>query len=67
MGKGMNMTGEKPLYLEADSPVEKRVDDLLERMTVEEKISQMMHSAKAIELLAGIPASVVNRRYPSLH
>jgi len=36
-------------------PVEQRVDDLLSRMTLEEKISQMMNAAPAIERL-GIPA-----------
>ena len=31
----------KPLYLDATQPIEKRVDDLLSRMTVDEKINQM--------------------------
>jgi len=35
-------------------PVEKRVDDLLSRMTLEEKVSQMVHTAAAIPRL-GIP------------
>lgn len=34
---------------------EKRVDDLLSRLTLEEKVKQMMHAAPAIERL-GIPA-----------
>lgn len=38
-----------------DLPVEQRVDDLVNRMTLEEKISQMMHGAPAIERL-DIPA-----------
>lgn len=38
-----------------DLPVEQRVDDLVNRMTLEEKVSQMMHGAPAIERL-DIPA-----------
>ena len=33
--------GDRPLYKNADAPVEERVDDLLFRMTIEEKIGQM--------------------------
>lgn len=33
--------GQTPLYLDAVQPVEKRVEDLLSRMTLEEKIGQM--------------------------
>jgi beta-glucosidase len=36
-------------------PVEERVDNLVSRMTLEEKVSQMMHAAPAIPRL-GIPA-----------
>jgi beta-glucosidase len=36
-------------------PIEKRVDDLVSRMTLEEKVSQMMNAAPAIERL-DIPA-----------
>jgi beta-glucosidase len=32
---------EQPLYLDATQPLEKRVDDLLARMTLEEKVGQM--------------------------
>lgn len=44
-----------PLYLDPDRSVEARVDDLVSRMTREEKVSQMIHGAPAIERL-GIPA-----------
>src|SRR5450631_2074088 len=44
-----------PLYQNADAPLEKRVDDLLSRMTVAEKVSQMMNDSPAIQRL-GIPA-----------
>jgi beta-glucosidase len=45
----------RPLYLRDDESLEKRLDDLLNRITLEEKISQMMHNAEGIERL-GIPA-----------
>jgi beta-glucosidase len=44
-----------PLYKNADAPLEKRVDDLLSRLTTPEKVSQMMNESPAIERL-GIPA-----------
>jgi beta-glucosidase len=39
------------LYLDPDQPIETRVGDLLERMTLEEKIAQMLFDAPAIERL----------------
>lgn len=42
---------DKPLYMDYNAPVEDRVKDLVSRMTVEEKISQMSHLAPAIERL----------------
>jgi beta-glucosidase len=45
---------ESPIYLEPDRPIEERVRDLVARMTLEEKISQMVHPAAAIERL-GVP------------
>jgi beta-glucosidase len=44
-----------PLYKNPDAPLEKRVEDLLSRMTLEEKVSQMMNASPAIERL-GVPA-----------
>src|ERR1051325_1491998 len=44
----------KPPYLNPSLPTEKRVDDLLSRLTLEEKVSQMMNAAPAIERL-GLP------------
>ena len=41
-------------YLDPKLPLEKRVDDLISRMTLEEKVSQMMNAAPAIPRL-GIP------------
>ena len=42
-------------YLDPNLPVEKRVDDLIGRMTLDEKISQMLDVAPAIERLE-VPA-----------
>ena len=44
-----------PLYKNPDAPLEKRVDDLLSRMTLEEKVSQLMNDSPAIERL-DVPA-----------
>ena len=45
----------QPAYKNSDLSFEERVDDLIARMTLGEKISQMMHRAPAIERL-DIPA-----------
>ena len=42
-------------YLNPRLPVKQRVDDLVSRMTLEEKVGQMMNKAPAIERL-GVPA-----------
>ncbi|MFH1198175.1 MAG: glycoside hydrolase family 3 C-terminal domain-containing protein [bacterium] len=42
----------KPEYLDYKLPVEVRVNDLVSRMTLEEKISQMINSAEAIPRLS---------------
>ena len=44
-----------PLYRDPHAPMERRVDDLLSRMTLEEKVSQLMNDSPAIERL-GVPA-----------
>ena len=41
-------------YLDPNLPIVERVDDLVSRMTLEEKVSQMIHNSPAIERL-GIP------------
>ena len=43
-----------PPYKDPKLPVQRRVDDLISRMTLEEKVSQMMNAAPAIPRL-GIP------------
>ncbi|MFC1561275.1 glycoside hydrolase family 3 C-terminal domain-containing protein, partial [Candidatus Latescibacterota bacterium] len=45
----------QPTYLNPDLPIDVRVDDLVNRMTLVEKISQTLNAAPAIERL-GIPA-----------
>lgn len=51
----MTDTETKPLYLDPSRPIGDRVQDLLGRMTISEKISQMRNNASAIPRL-GIPA-----------
>ena len=38
----------KPLYLDPSQPVDARVDDLIKRMTLEQKASQVVNQARAI-------------------
>ena len=47
--------GSAPIYMDAKQPVAARVDDLISRMTLEEKASQLVNQARAIPRL-GIPA-----------
>ena len=44
-----------PAYLNPSLPLEKRVDDLISRLTLEEKVRQMQHTAPAIPRL-GVPS-----------
>jgi beta-glucosidase len=44
-----------PPYLDTSLPIEKRVDDLIARMKLEEKVRQMQHTAPAIPRL-GVPS-----------
>lgn len=46
---------QQPLYLNPSAPIDDRVADLVARLTLEEKVSQMAYNAPAIERL-GIPA-----------
>ena len=38
----------KPLYLDPSQPIDARVDDLIKRMTLEQKASQVVNQARAI-------------------
>jgi beta-glucosidase len=49
------LSAQQMLYKNPQAPLEKRVDDLVSRMTLEEKVSQLMNDSPAIERL-GIPA-----------
>ena len=49
------MSDTAPRYMNPDLSFEERVDDLVDQMTLEEKVSQMVHHAAAIERL-GVPA-----------
>jgi len=44
-------TAENPVYLDSSQPIEMRVDDLIHRMTLEEKASQLVNQARAIPRL----------------
>ncbi|MBN1292879.1 MAG: glycoside hydrolase family 3 C-terminal domain-containing protein, partial [Candidatus Latescibacteria bacterium] len=50
---GQNVTASLP-FLDMSLSVDRRVDDLVSRMTLEEKVSQMINSAPAIDRL-GVP------------
>src|SRR5215472_13665793 len=49
------LVAQQPLYKNPNAPMEQRADDLLSRMSIEEKISQLMSDSPAIEQL-GVPA-----------
>ena len=40
LGTGQAMA-QQPLYKQANAPIEERIKDLMERMTVEEKVGQL--------------------------
>jgi len=45
------LQAQTPMYLDPDQPVEARARDLVSKMTLEEKVSQMVHNAAAVERL----------------
>src|SRR3979409_992364 len=45
------VAGPEPPYKDPSLPIKRRVDDLVSRMTLEEKVSQMMNAAPAIKRL----------------
>ena len=58
------IAGQVPLYLDPSQPVDRRVDDLIPRLTLEEKAARLCTTAPAIERLK-IP--VMNGWNQSLH
>ena len=48
-------TADRALYLDSSQPIDARVDDLIKRMTLEEKASQLVNQARAIPRLQ-VPA-----------
>ncbi|MDZ7263008.1 MAG: glycoside hydrolase family 3 C-terminal domain-containing protein [candidate division KSB1 bacterium] len=51
----LSATAQQPLFLDPSAPIDDRVTDLVSRLTLEERVSQMVYNAPAIERL-GIPA-----------
>src|SRR6201997_113183 len=45
----------KPLYLDPSQPIDTRVDDLIKRMTLEQKAQQLVNQARAVPELQ-VPA-----------
>ena len=43
--------GQKPAYLNPDLPASHRAEDLVRRMTVEEKVTQLVNQSRAIPRL----------------
>ncbi len=50
-GLSAGVRAQAPAYLDPDLPLQRRVDDLVGRMTLEEKVSQMLDRAPAIPRL----------------
>src|SRR6266436_5747742 len=48
-------TNPKPLYLDPSQPVDARVDDLIKRLTLEQKAQQLVNQARAVPELQ-VPA-----------
>src|ERR1700733_9316318 len=55
LGRSTAQTASTPIYLDPSQPVGVRVDDLVSRMTLEEKASQLVNQARAIPRLQ-VPA-----------
>jgi hypothetical protein len=50
-------TDENPRFLDYNLPLEKRIEDLISRLTLDEKISQFLNNAMSIDSL-NIPNTI---------
>ncbi len=72
---GCAREGDTPLYLDPQQPIEKRIEDLMKRMTLEEKVAQMsqyvgiehMKAAEKEMTLEEMKQSHARGFYPNLH
>ncbi len=72
---GCAREGDTPLYLDPQQPIEKRIEDLMKRMTLEEKVAQMsqyvgiehMKTAEKEMTLEEMKQSHARGFYPNLH
>src|SRR5262245_37981329 len=48
VGSSMAQTREQPAYLNPAMPAQQRAEDLVHRMTVEEKVTQLINQARAV-------------------
>jgi beta-glucosidase len=51
IGQSAAQTADHAIYLDSSHPIDARVDDLIKRMTLEEKASQLVNQARAIPRL----------------
>jgi beta-glucosidase len=51
IGQSAAQTADHAIYLDSSQPIDARVDDLIKRMTLEEKASQLVNQARAIPRL----------------
>lgn len=56
------MTLDTPMYLDSTQPLSARVDDLIARLTLEEKVGQLQNSAQVIPRLDTRPTTTGMRR-----
>ena len=69
IGSAVAAAAAKPVYKDAGAPVEARVEDLLARMTLDEKVAQMMSiwdaKSEIFDAKLELDASKMTRLYPN--